>query len=185
MLRVLGQNIPAGLPMQTGVLQADMTAFHLASNFGLILLPCNTFSMLSVSQRLSTLARVRQHLHPKGQFAASVPNPVLLRRLPRRAEAEVEQSFPHPIDGEPVQVSSAWERTSREFKLTWIYDHLLPDGRVERFTAQAHHTLAGVATYEEELSQAGLELVNRWGDFDGSPYEVGSPNYIFIARKRR
>jgi SAM-dependent methyltransferase len=183
MLKFLRQNTPANLVRKVHVLQADMTGFNLGKQFELVILPCNTYSMLSSTQREAALARVRQHLQPEGLFAASVPNPSLLRRLPRRSEPEVEESFPHPLDGEPVQVSSAWERTSREFRLTWIYDCLQPDGQVERFTAHANHTLAGVSAYREELSRAGLELVGQFGDFDGSPYEADAANFIFIARK--
>jgi SAM-dependent methyltransferase len=183
MLKFLRRNTPADLVRQVDIFQADMTAFHLGKQFELIILPCNTYSMLSSAQREAALTRVRQHLQPDGLFVASVPNPGLLRRLPRRSDPEIEETFPHPLDGEPVQVSSAWERTPSEFRLTWIYDHLQPDGQVERFTAHANHTLAGVSAYREELSRAGMYLEAQFGDFNNSPYKTDSSNYIFIARK--
>ncbi len=75
------------------------------------------------------LDRVSVHLNTNGVFSASMPNPEYLKRLPKNAEPEIEETFPHPLDGEPVQVSSAWTRTQNRVIITWFYDHLLPDGR--------------------------------------------------------
>src|SRR5512145_2850474 len=84
------------------VFQADMSAFHMAQSFALILLPCNTFSTLSAAQRHRTLLCARNHLQAGGIFAISLPNPALLAQLPRRSDMETEDVFPHPLGGEPV-----------------------------------------------------------------------------------
>jgi SAM-dependent methyltransferase len=183
LLRNLRRNLRRSPPASVLVLQADLAAFHLGLRFGLVVTPCNTWSTLGAEVRLACLERVRLHLRPEGMFAASLPNPALLRRLPRRSPAEIEETFLHPLDGEPVQVSSAWERASGFFNLTWHYDHLLPDGRVERTSAQACHALTPAMTYLEELVQAGLAPGAPLGDFDGSPFTSDSPNLILIARK--
>jgi hypothetical protein len=159
-----------------------MGAFHLAQSFELILLPCNTLSTLPGPTRSAALGRVRQHLSPTGLFAASLPNPSLLRRLPRQADSEIEEIFPHPVDGEPVQVISAWQRSGRHFTITWHYDHLLADGRVERVTAQVNQALLGVEEYIGEFQKAGLTVEGTYGDFDRSPYAEDSPNLIILAR---
>jgi hypothetical protein len=117
-------------------------------------------------------------------FAASLPNPAILSSLPRRAEAEIEEVFPHPTDGEPVQVSNTWRRSAHHFTNTWHYDHLLPDGRVERFTAQIRHTLLPAEGYAEEYHQAGLRIQALYGDFDQSPYTLASPHLIILAQAR-
>lgn len=181
MLSVLRENMEPRLQGRVGLLQGDMAAFGFERRFPLILLPCNTYSTLSAGQRQATLDCVRRHLHPQGLFAASLPNPALLRRLPRHAEPEIEESFPHPCDGEPVQVSSGWERTSTDYTVNWYYDHLLPDGRVERLTTQVSHGLALAETYLAELEAAGLRRVECYGDFDRSPYSLQSPSLILLA----
>jgi Uri superfamily endonuclease len=93
----------------------------------------------------------------------------------------VEEVFAHPLDGEPVQVSSAWQRSRREFILDWHYDHLKPDGTVERFTVQQKHSLAPVAEYLAELNSAGFDRVQSFGDFDRSPFSTDSPELILLA----
>jgi SAM-dependent methyltransferase len=161
---------------------ADMGAFRLALQFALILLPCNTLSCLPLQTRRATLALVRQHLSPRGLFAASLPNPALLARLEQRADPEIEAIFPHPADSEPVQVSSTWQRSARHFIISWHYDHLLPDGRVERFTTQVSHELLPVESYIDEFREAGLTVENTFGDFDHAPYTQDSPYLLVLAK---
>jgi hypothetical protein len=80
-------------------------------------------------------------------------------------------------------VSSAWERTPGLFTLYWHYDHLLPDGRVERQTAIARHQITPLAAHLAEFQAAGLEVVETCGEFDGAPLEEDSPNLIILARR--
>jgi SAM-dependent methyltransferase len=182
MLTLLQLKTGPNLTSRCYFFQADMAAFHLAIPFALILLPCNTLSTLSADTRRAALAHVRQHLSPDGLFAAHLPNPVFLARLPRRGDAEIEEIFPHPVDGEPVQVSSSWQRSAGHFTNTWHYDHLLPNGHVERLTTQACHMLLPVVSYMDEFRQAGLVVRELYGDFDQSPYTEGSPSLIILAK---
>ena len=182
MLAFLRKNLlPNSIPIH--LIQSDFTAFHLSRSFGLILLPCNTYSTLTAMERRSALSRVRAHLHRGGIFAASLANPALLQHLPHRSDPEFEESFPHPADGEPVQVSSGWVRTNKQLILTWHYDHLLSNGKVERTSATIKHYLEDVSTYLDEFRQAELEILHLLGDFNNSPLEEGAPKLIFILRK--
>ncbi len=165
------------------VFQADMRHFHLASQFSLILLPCNTLSTFSPQSRQDVFERVAAHLSPNGLFSASLPNPKLLMDLPPESESEVEDIFYLPPDNEPVQVSSAWERTADYFTVIWHYDHLLPDGRIERMTLKTRHTLSPVESYQAGLRQAGFRVLTIYGDFDYSPYTSASTNLIIVAAR--
>ena len=162
-------------------IEADISGFNLAVQFSLIILPCNTFSTLPESERLACLGRIRKHLKLGGIFAVSIPNPELLRGLPKREEAEVEDEFTHPQTGHPVQVSSSWQRTKNNFSVTWIYDHLLPDGKVERLTVETTHHIIPAQTYLDEIRSAGMKVTATYGDFDHSAYRADSPYLICLA----
>jgi SAM-dependent methyltransferase len=181
MLSVLQKNWPGGQGSAPYVFQADMSAFRLATRFPLVLLPCNTLSSLSVAQRHKSLKNVADHLTGDGWFVASIPNPAGLARLPEIGDSEVEDYFLHPVDGEPVQVSSSWERRSGKFILHWHYDHLFPNGTVERITVETCHAVQPIQAYIQEIRDAGLEIRAGFGDFDRSAYSSHSPYFIFIA----
>lgn len=157
---------------------ADMSALCLAKSFPLIFLACNTFSVLSSAQRQACLHGVRRHLRAGGVFSASIPNPAVLWGMPAQGETEEEDVFYDPTTGNPVVVSSQWERGEKLFIIRWHYDQLLPDGRVQRTSVEARQQLATISEYVEEIRAAGLQVVIQQGDYDGSPYTTQSPYWI-------
>lgn len=160
---------------------ANLAEFHLLQRFPLILLPCNTWSVLDARERQKALNCITHHLAPGGIFAASMPNPEFLSDLPASSDADVDENFIHPLTGNPVQVSSSWQRMHGKFTVTWHYDHLLPNGEVERLTIQSRHDLTPAKAYLDELRQAGLQLQAAYGEFDGSPADRWAANLIFVA----
>ncbi|MBW8011421.1 MAG: class I SAM-dependent methyltransferase [Chloroflexi bacterium] len=164
------------------VIEADMTNFDLGVEFSLIILPCNTYSTLSVDQRLNALACVRRHLAPGGVFAASMFNPARLAELSQESDPEMEEVFTHPKSGNPVQVSSSWVRRENSVEVIWHYDHLLPNGEVERETMCVHHTLASQQDYINELQAGGFKVQETFGDFERAPYSPEMPYFIFTAK---
>ena len=163
------------------LIASDISRFVLAAHFPLVILPCNTFSTLNDDNRKACLGSIRKHLQLDGIFAVSVPNPQLLMRSPSRSAPEFEDEFIHPQTGNPVQVNSSWRRTKHTFKVTWIYDHLLPDGRVERVTVETAHKMIPVDRYLEDIRGAGLIVTEIYGDFDRSIYTADSPHLIILA----
>jgi SAM-dependent methyltransferase len=184
MLAYLQSQVALDRRPQIKIFQADFTRFHLARRFDLIILPCNTLSTLVTDLRLALFRCVYDQLSDDGLFAASLPNPILLRRMPRVGEEEVEDTFLHPLDNEPVQVSSAWVRDALYFNLTWAYDHLLAGGQVERTQVHVKHSLEPAAAYLQDLTDAGFPFVLSFGDYDGSLYRSRSAQLILIASKK-
>lgn len=182
MLGYLQRRLKTAATSTVRLIQADFTSFRLKLKFERIFLPCNTYSTLPAERRRMLLERAGAHLSKNGRFVCSLPNPAALMNLPMRAPFEVEEIFPHPHDGEPVQVSSSWRRDQRTFTLYWRYDHLHPDGTVSSFTASTKHFLAPVRSYLDELAQAGFAVQNLWGDYDYSEYQPSSPHLIIAAQ---
>ena len=183
MLRVLRENLARHPQARAELIQADFTMFHLFAKFGLVLLTCNTYSTLTTEERQALLRTVFSHLSPGGAFATSMPNPALLNHLPRRAEPEVEEIFRHPIDGEPVQVSSGWVRNRDSFTVHWHYDHLFPDGTTERLSTQVKHYLTPLEQHRQEFEAAGFNQLNCLGDYDGSEFSPAAAQLILIGHR--
>jgi SAM-dependent methyltransferase len=180
MLKFLHTNIGPEIQHEPRLLAADIAEYNLTAQFPLIILPCNTFSMLSHDHRKACLRCVLRHLRQDGIFAVCLPNPELLIRLPNRSMTELEDEFIHPHTGNPVQVSSSWKRTKNTFNVTWNYDHLLPDGTVDRLTVNAIHQLTPLKTYVGDIEYAGLMVRELYGDFDRSAFTVDSPHLILL-----
>jgi SAM-dependent methyltransferase len=180
MLEFFKSNI-GSIIIKPQLIAADISRFNLATSFQLIFLPCNTFSTLDDSHRIGCLASIHHHLAHGGIFAVSLPNPAILKVLPARSASQLEDEFYHPQTGNPVQVSSSWTRTKRNFTLTWTYDQLFPDGTVEHLDVKTDHYLTTFENYVSEIENAGLALVEAYGDFNRSAYHPDSPHLILIA----
>jgi SAM-dependent methyltransferase len=183
MLAVLQENIPSSLETRITLTQADLASFHLDQQFSLIIVPCNTYSTLNVNIRNKALGCIHEHLKTGGLFTVSIPNPTILARLEPSDNPEIETIFTHPSTGYPVQVSCDWERGANQVIINWHYDHLLPDGQVERLTTTIKHFLTTSEEYRQEIVGAGFNIRAVYGNFDRSPYRSKSPNFIILAEK--
>ncbi len=185
MLLYLKSHISDHLRGKINLVQADMADFCLKRSFPLIILPCNTYSMLDETARIKTLNCVVSRLKPQGIFTVSIPNPVLLRRMPALSEPEEEDFFEHPETGNPVIISGGWERKRGIVIFRWVYHHLLPDGRAERYELKSVHSLVGTDVYLKEFQAVGLDVTNIYGDYNRSEYTDDSPHLIVVGKKRR
>ncbi len=181
MLKYLQAHIPPHIKPVPFLVIADIRRFNLAMQFPLIILPCNTFSTLAENERMACLRRISKHLKPGGVFTVSIPNPDVMKNLPTRSAGQVEEEFILPQTGNPVQVSSTWHRTNATFRVTWIYDHLLPDGRVERFPVETSHQMIPANAYLDEIKSVGMKVTGIYGDFDRTAYRQDSPDLIIVA----
>ncbi len=184
MLAVCAAELSSDLNLRVHLIQADMQAYCFQQKFALIFLPCNTISTLTSVERRLVFETARRHLLPGGLFAASQINPAALLEIDPEGPAELEDVFSNPETGLPVQVFSSWQRSDRGVQIFWHYDQLFPEGRIERATLSAWHDVAGPEEYGAELQEAGLELAQSFGDFDGSPFSPDAPYFIWTASLR-
>lgn len=183
MLEFCAHQIDPQLRARIHLVQADMRTFQLPEKFSLILLPCNTLSTLAELDLERLLKNVFKHLAPGGCFTCSLANPELLRQMPRTGPEEVEETFPHPLDGTPVQVSSAWERDENLFKLTWSYTHPKLGGQTERIITQVDHHIFNTQFYLDQFTAAGFTDLLVFGDFQETPFRKRSSQVIFKVVK--
>jgi SAM-dependent methyltransferase len=183
MLRYLKDHIPLSVHNSTHLMAADLCEFNLMGKFPLIILSCNTYSTLNDTQRQGCLRCVRNHLQNQGIFAVSIPNPELLIGLPNRGAEELEDEFIHPDTGNPVQVSNFWNRTKNSLKTTCVYDHLFPDGSVDRQMAPSIQHIVPLNTHITEVERAGLQVNHIYGGYDRSVYSSESPYLILLIAR--
>jgi SAM-dependent methyltransferase len=184
MLAFLNQQVTPELQSNLHVTEGDMTNFKIDTQFRLVILPCNTYSTFDAETRSAMLACIFEHLVPGGVFGVSMPNPNLLQALKdSTSEPALETIFSHPETGYPVQVGSRWERKGDVLSFIWHYDHLLPDGQIERITASTDHQLATVEQYITEMLTAGFTIRSTYRNFETGPYKPDSNYLIILAQK--
>jgi SAM-dependent methyltransferase len=166
--------------------QADMRDLNLGKVFDLIILPCNTYSTLEKEEREKVLTRSSVHLNAGGVFAVGMPNPIALQAYLGTGEgiSREEGNFRHPQTGNPVQVSARVEGLESSVIWTWHYDHLLPDGRVERLTRSTRHEYQSAEAYREELERHGFQVQGMFGGYDRRAFTPESPYLILVAGKK-
>jgi len=154
--------------------------------YGLILIPYNGLMHFRTSADQQALLR---HLH-----GALKNDGLLMIDLPNAGETfaslddgavTLERSFVEPESGNLVMQQSVSEldRAEQLQKITWIYDEIGPDRVLRRTVALL--TLRYVFPTELELllQLTGFNLVERYGNYDESPFENGCERLIVVARK--
>lgn len=171
--------------------RGDILDFQPESPFGSVIVPCNTYSTFSAQDRPRLLDKVSSILRAGGLLIASLPNPrqtaelwAGLRGNERLGDLELERVLIHPGTGYPVQVSSRLRAARESLLWDWIYDHLHPDGSVERYVATVEHFPASFEEILSELEERGFPEVLCLGDYTGEPYGSESPYLIIICRAR-
>jgi SAM-dependent methyltransferase len=145
---------------------------------------------------LQLLRRARAALIPGGwlAFDVFVPDPVFLSRV-RAAGSDRRwhrTAFRHPTSGrrEIYTVTYGFDARRRTLLTTFHYQPVDARGRAagdERHVRLCHRQL-DPASVKDILKRAGLDLLQTWGDFRGSPLEVatspgGTEQHVYLARR--
>lgn len=164
------------------IVAADFLACPFAGRFPLILAPCNTLSTLQSEELPRLLVQIRSLLRPDGRFAASMPNPVGLARLPEEGEQEVEAVLADPGGEDGLQVSSTWQRDGNQVTFIWLYDRLKSDGLVTRTEVRDVHHIVSREEWHQHFISSGFFVEGEYGDFSRTPYRDSSPHLILVVR---
>jgi ubiquinone/menaquinone biosynthesis C-methylase UbiE len=176
-----------GLSGRIRWVEGDMSRFDLGERFPLIIIPYRSFlHLMTVKEQLAALAAVRRHLEEDGLFAFNVFVPKVSDLVEQDRRMTYRGSFPVPGCDHSVDVYDWTE-----------FDHFLQRARVvrhlERFDGEGR-SLERRRTvfwfryiYPAELFHllrlAGFQVVRRYGDFRGRPFDRQSSELIVEAKK--
>ncbi len=165
------------------LVESDMRTFALERTFPLIVIPFNTFLVLTPEERWACLARCREHLAPVGRLAIDVfqPDPNLISGMDGAVREDWRR--PDPTTGRAVTKFSSARGSVDAVTFRWWYEEER-EGVVHRISREA--TLHYLYRREAELlfPAAGFEIDTLHGDYDGSPATPASPKLLIVARRR-
>lgn len=163
-------------------LQGDMRDFDLGRSFDLIIIPANSLLHLHEPQDLVACFRsVRRHLAPGGQLVLDIFNPsvALLATADGQRRERESLAFTDPRRGPvTVDVAERYDAAAQVTRGTWFFstaeepDFLVTPLEIRSIFPQELPLL---------LELGGLRLVERFGDWSGSPFNDESGLQVCVA----
>jgi SAM-dependent methyltransferase len=165
------------------LVEADMTRFSLSRTFKLAIAPFRPIQhVTTVSEQLSLLQYVRQHLEPGGRFVFDVFNPNLgmLAAETRTEEIEDTPELSLP-DGRRMRRTYRVVRKRHAEQCNDIELIYYLDGR--RMVQSCPLRYFFRFELEHLLARSGFEVTALYGAFDRSPFADDSPEMIFTGTR--
>jgi len=155
------------------VVEGDMTTARAPGEFSLVYLVYNTITNLtSQDEQVACFANAARHLRPGGRFVVEVFVPIL-RLLPpgERFHVFAEEPGYHAFDEYDVVNQIEWSHHLR----------LREDGTYRRFSAPYRYVWPAELDLMARI--AGMRLVERWADWNRSPFTADSEQHVSVWEK--
>lgn len=175
------------LRTQVTWVHGDLLDINLDEHFSLIVVPYNGFMHFkSQAVQIEALERLRGWLRPGGLLVIDLPNPGDFFASADDGALVLERTFEDPESGHLVmqQSMSTLDRAAQVMYITWIYDAIGEGGLVHRTVAPLTLRYVFPAELDLLLRVAGMSRVDRYGDYDGGPFQDTSPRLVVLARSR-
>lgn len=160
--------------------EADCRSFDLDERFRVAVMSGHGFQfMLTDDDQRALLKAVHDHLLPGGLFAFETRNP-RLEPFHHIAEPEFWRAYAD-ADGTRVETWTT-EIPDREAGIVhYTVIRRWPDGR--EVPCRVAIRFSGADHVQRLVGEAGLELVGRFGDWDGKPVTDDCTDLIFVCRR--
>lgn len=148
----------------------DMSTARVEGTFGLVYLVYNTITnLLTQTQQVECFRNAAAHLDVGGHFVVEVHVPDL-RRLPLGQRLVASQLSDHHVGVDEYDVVNQT-----------LVSHHRRTGRADSF--RSTHRYAWPAEFDLMARLAGMELVERWADWQRTPFTADSPSHVSVWRR--
>jgi SAM-dependent methyltransferase len=173
---------------QVTVVEGLMQSPPVSGPFDLIIVPFNSLAYLTeAADRLACLRAVRSLLAPGGRFAFDLVAP----RYDFLAEA-VGAPSPLRVDADHAAAEAgvarflrsytdSYDPSSQTLRSTNRYEIFYADGRVEHRVTDLDWHIYFPDELELLLAAAGFSVLERYGDYERSPWNAASRRYLWLA----
>ena len=160
--------------------QGDALTVRLPRKFDLVVLTGHAFQVfLTPHDQRAVLATIAAHLTPQGRFVFDTRNP-LSGEWRSWTPGETRRVFEHPDLG-PV---TSWNDVSQDAAtgIVTYETYYRTDANGDVFTASSKIAFPGQGNLVQMMDEAGLEIEQWLGDWQGTPYSSKSPEIIPLGR---
>lgn len=181
---------PPEVRARVKVKRGDMRKVRLKERFPLVLSTFNTALHLYTREDVELfLARVHEHLEPRGEFVVDIGMPILedLTRDPKKPFRV--PAFVHPTQGRvKYHEFFDYDRVRQIVFVSMCFEPVDRNGKSSHdrsFMTPLTHRQFFPREWEALLHYNGFEVTNVQGDFEGGPLTSTSDLMVWSARKRR
>jgi hypothetical protein len=150
--------------------------------------PFNSLAYLTQrADRVACLRAVRSLLAPGGRFAFDLVAPrydFLAEAVGTCAPLRIDADHASPADGVARFLRSyadSYDAATQTLRSTNRYEIFYEDGRVEHRITDLDWHIYFPDELELLLEACGLEVVERYGDYDRSAWNAASRRYLWLA----
>ncbi len=159
------------------LIKGDVHDFNLNTHFCLIIIGLNSLTMFPKEDRIKILKNARDHLLPQGKIIVDVFNPFEM------VEGIVHHGDTKFIDGKVYSRFFVPIRERERWKLLYFYD-IVEGENLRRKVATLYLYPLGLEDIKEEFSQAGLKIMEVYGDYDFSEFDDDRSERIIVVGGR-
>ena len=167
--------------------EGDMRRVRLRRRFGLIICPFNAFLHLYTREDVEHfLARVHEHLAPKGVFAFDVSMPSAHEHVRNPNKAYWCPRFRYPATGEMIRYTERFDYDQAR-QILFVSMEFSPEGRSDSWVTPLAHRQFFPQELQALLHYNGFDVERALGDFQGGKLDRYSEIMAFVCRpaKRR
>jgi trans-aconitate methyltransferase len=164
-------------------IESDLSSFSWREPVHLAIGALNTFAYLEDSDFCSALRSTEAILSAHGLIALDLP--------PFDPNPHTASDHDEPLDmfidsdlGSSIELRATVNtQHTGQVEVTWIYDELLPDGKVKRFTWEQLYHQRTEDQLRQLIQSCDLKVRSSYGDYDFSAYLPGSKRLLLVIEK--
>ncbi len=186
MLALARQKVEAaGLADRVTLVHADARTLDLGRDFALIFIAANSFMHHdTLEEQQEVLARLRDHLRPGGLLILDLFNPDLRALLEGDGRVELVRTWEEDNDTVVMKFHRvSVSPTAQVLDVTYIYDRVYSDGRVERTLAPFRLRYLWPGEARLLVERVGLELEALYGSYELDPVDDDADRLMVVARR--
>lgn len=169
------------------IVHGDMATFELDGTFDLIVVAFNSFAFLvDLDAQLGCLERVRRHLAPGGVFGLDLIVPQVYwlaiseKVAPHRLE--IDHRDPRPEIRRFLRfVTERYDPHRQVEDDLYTYEIEMTSGEVVRRTSDLAWSMVFPQQLELLFRATGLRVTERYGDYERSPFNRRSRQYVWLS----
>ncbi len=164
-------------------LKADCREFSIPGKFNLIFIPFNSIAHIHDRTSFEALCQaVKNHFTSDGHFLIDIFNPKLeiLMSDPNKRFAVAEYENPYGHEMVTITENNVYDKETQINHIKWYYKI----GKRDEFAVELNMRIYYPQELDNMLYYNGFEIVEKLGDFDGTPFVSDSPKQLIVCRKR-